>query len=270
MLKKKTVIFSLIMALVLSISSGGSVLALATDDDGVIEVGGIYNADYSSWLGYWSDVPITEDVTVGFVDYLDNYYPWQRNFIHHDIDEEGPFVDNDNNSADGVDLFFFCGHGGEDYIPLVNDQNPLGNSNTVDYLEAQWGETDLEWVMLFACNTLMGDNAAPDNYQKSNGKFAQALDGVHMICGASTSMSGSTYGGYWVAYFLTQGYSVGDSWFLGCAQTQPSGTNLRIIFEEMCYYDPANQEADYIWGTGGTLSDMTPDNDYYSCDYSIA
>ncbi len=52
MLKKKTVIFSLIMALVLSISSGGSVLALATDDDGLIEVGGIYNADYSSWFNY--------------------------------------------------------------------------------------------------------------------------------------------------------------------------------------------------------------------------
>ena len=264
MLKKKTVIFSLIMALVLSVSSGESVLALATDDDGVIEVGGIYNWDYQCWLGIpWSDVPITEDVTVGFVEYLDNYSPWQQNFIYPNVDEEGPFVDNDDESADGVDLFFFCDHGGEDYIPLVNDQNPWGNSSTVDYLEAQWGETDLEWVMLFACNTLMGDNAASDNYQKSNGKFAQALDGVHMICGASTSMYGHTTAGTRIAEYLCSGESAADAWFWGCSWTQPFGTNLRIIFEEECYFD------DCIWGFGDTQADLVPDGDYYSIDYPL-
>ena len=233
------------------------------DDDNSFEVGGIYNADYQYEL-LWPDVP-TQNITEGFVEYLENYSLWEQNFIYGNVDEEDPFTDNDNQSADGVDLFFYAGHGGEDYIPLVDSGWPV--SHTVDYLEAQWGETDVEWVMLFACYTLMGDDAEADNHQKSNGKFAQALDGVHMICGATTPMSAANqYAGEYIAAYLANGYSVGSAWFLGCALTQPIGTRLRIIYEEEKYFNPSTQEADFIWGTGYTLPDEDPDDDYYSYD----
>lgn len=232
-------------------------------DDGLLEVGGIYNADYQNNL-IWPDRPTTENITRGFVDYLENN-GWQERFIYGDVDEESPFTGDDNLSADGVDIFFYCGHGNVGSIPLVDDWWPL--PHVVSYEEAEWGETDLEWVFLFACNTLQNDDAYSANYTKENGEFAQSLNGAHIICGADTPMSAEyTEVGEAIAYLLVEGYDVGMAWFVGGLYYHPVGTTLRIIYEEEFYFNPETGEYDYIWGCGDTQPDVSPDEDFYSAD----
>lgn len=259
----RTIIRFLVSTLLLmsiSIIGVGVAYAYDEDDDGDIEVGGVYNEDYYNNILY-DDVDIAEQTTTDFIDTLVDA-SWQENFNYADVDDEAPFENNSDSGADGVDIFWYTGHGGPGHITLVNDWWPL--PNVVSYDEVNWGDSDLEWVMLYACETLQNDHGPTNNYIKSNGEFAQSLNGVHVICGAYTSMEGTNpNGGYYVAYLLVNGYDIDAAWFTGCDLTQSSSVTLMTIFEHGGYL------SDHIWGEG-TVYDYDVDGSYGSNDYTCS
>ena len=147
---------------------------------------------------------------------------------------------------------------------------------SVHYYDVLWGGNDAEWVFLHACETLADDDASSNAYYKisTNAKFAQALNGAHLICGAAGDVytyTGIVNDGPHVAEFLTgtNGRSVQtvkEAWFRGIDLNHgymPSQTTLRVLAEDYSYIN------DYIWGQGtGPVSDVGVDNYYFSWDFT--
>ena len=113
-------------------------------------------------------------------------------------------------------------------------------------------------MFLQACKTLEDDDGSPSS--KSSGRFAQALNGAHLICGAEDSMHAYDYGTYIGAY-LTGSYSVMESWFYGCDYGGESSCTLRIISETSIHF------WEQVWREGTVFPDAAPDNYYYCYDY---
>jgi hypothetical protein len=245
---------SAFLAILLLMVSTGIAYAYDSEDDSVIEVGGVSIDHYP---GLWTDIPIADETTTDFVETLESFGYTER-FNYNDLTDEAHFSGNDAYSADGVDIFWYTGHGSPGTLKLSDDQYPIFHSSIVGYDEVLWGDTDLEWVMLYACSTLQYDFPCGP---KTSGRFAQSLNGAHMICGARTDMQATLdTAGFEVATYLTGGYSVMWSWFYGCETTQSSGVTLAVLVESTEYYD------DCIWGAGTTLADPTL-NGYYTGDY---
>jgi hypothetical protein len=211
--KKGNIILSIIMAIaLLVISTGTSVLAYDGDDDSTIEVG-VY------WVNNYENLyPLTQpdDDATGFEDVLEGE-GWddainQGNYSVTESDFEG------NYGVETVDLGYFSGHGSTGYLNLIYDPDPI---DRIYGENCTWGDGDLEWIMLQACNTLNDDDDSVG--LKENGEFAQALNGIRIICGAETVMIKDDDAGSDVAGYLVDSdgggadvaYMVVDSWFLG-------------------------------------------------------
>jgi hypothetical protein len=182
-------------------------------------------------------------------------------------------------NPDTVDLFWFDGHGEDGELILIHDWTTFWPYCVYDRVEGEnlvWGDGNMEWAFLHACNTLHSDDALSNSYLKSNGKFAQALHGVHLICGADTvlrpwtvlSMQDATP----VDEYLTGTggrplATVKDAWFWGVDVYEDFDSLgnpiiLRVIGEDESYGN------DYIWGQGsGPVPDVAVDDYYYSWDF---
>lgn len=262
-MKKRNIILSILMAIsLLAISTGTSVLAYDSEDDNTIEVGVYWVNDYENLY------PLTQpdDDATGFEDVLEGE-GWddainQGNYSVTESDFEG------NYGVETVDLGYFSGHGGTGFFNLIYDPYPV---DRVYGENCTWGDNDLEWIMLQACNTLNDDDAASG--EKADGEFAQALNGIRIICGAETVMIKDDYAGSDVAGYLVDNdgggpdiaYMVVDSWFLGSDIAQDSTITIRAIGETYGILDQ-----DYIWGqaSGPWYMAYTVDAYYYSFTYN--
>ncbi len=181
------------------------------------EVGAEWVNDYPWWLA--SDLSHMDDSATGLIYELDYWSNWIQNFClgnGYAWEEDFKMISRggmDNYYVDNVDLAMFCGHGTDGYLLFGNGAH---DDRYLDYFDAEWGDKDLEWIFLQACSTLEEDDADSSPW-KSDGKFAQALDGVHLICGSATVMHdidvGSSVGTY-LAFGMW--YTAMESWFYGC------------------------------------------------------
>jgi fibronectin type 3 domain-containing protein len=229
-------------------------------------VGGVSNYTYTDWP-LLPDVPQT---TTGFLDILMSN-GWDRSYIYGNIMEQSKwiFTNNSDPSVDSVDLFWYAGHGAPGELILVDD-DPWWTHHRVCWNEVEWGDNNLEWVLLLACDTLQNDPVSSTPISKSNGKFANSLNGAHMICGASNSMyADHPTDGENVAERLTGSNgmdlcTVKEAWFEGIDENYQESTlvNCRIIAEDVSYAD------EYIWGKGsGPASEATVDDYYVGWDW---
>ncbi|MDY6892343.1 MAG: DUF6345 domain-containing protein [Chloroflexota bacterium] len=220
------------------------------------------------WIEDYDGTPLTnlpnaEESASGFYDCLGNN-GWTKRFNKGDhFAQEADFeVDGlDYEVVDAVDIVWFEGHGGEGKIFF--GQYSFGDGK-VNYNEAEWGDGDVEWIFLNACETLADDGGST----KASGKFAQALNGVHLICGAVSELHNYPHQGYDVAERLigTGGLdpmTVRWAWFEGIDETEDSDVTLRVIAEnEDCLND-------YIWKIEtGPVADPPVDQSYTYRNYT--
>jgi len=184
------------------------------------------------WIEKYCDednLPFVEDSTENFYNKLGSY-GWNKHFNWgNDAAWEQDFKRSseggtENDYADDVDILMFGGHGyslprdGEIYNGLkfkngVPDDQYL---DTYPYEDVQdcYGDKDIEWLCLDACNNLGGPDDISDNY------WARAMDGIHLITGFSEetktlpgdggAFAGAMHDSGWFDYSET----VKNSWFV--------------------------------------------------------
>jgi hypothetical protein len=266
-MKKRNVILAIIIAIaLLAISTGTSVLAYDSDDDNTIEARVYWVCDYIFDLIY-PDLNYPDDCAASFSTMLANE-GWTTGTNEGDDDVTQSDLESDY-GVETVDLGVFAGHGNIGSLILQNDF--LG-TDEASYGDCSWGDGDLEWMLLMACNCLEYDDDASG--LKTNGQFANSLDGIRIICGSHTTYSMISTSGYEITERLTD-YDTGggtddaqmvvDAWFGGSDIANVSGRVLRAIGETYGILDN-----DYIWGqeTGPYSSSFTVDDYYYSFSYN--
>jgi hypothetical protein len=250
--------------------SGGDLpfTTLPVDDDSFPpEVGVEWVNDYP---GSGNDLSLSDDSTADLAAWL-QARGWSLEFNNppdgHDGDAwEKHFKDSVNYGgwdylyADAVDLVMFCGHG--DAGELIFGASSQDDEYLQGY-EAEWGDWDLDWVILEACEALFYDDGVP--LDKFDGCFAQALNGTRLICGAATGMWGPVGDG--VGWYLFNGWSLTDAWFQGAGEVQVAmqqSCTLRVIAEDLAYF------GEQVWWCGTTIvTDPVVDSDYYCMDLII-
>lgn len=155
--------------------------------------------------------------------------------------------------TDSVDLAFYIGHGspwGFTFDVTNRDDSTL-SSNDCSFA---WGDLDNEWVALTSCQVLSNPNL---------GGWANCMNGTHQVLGFITNAyarTGTGTQGYNFANYLCNNWTVTGAWFKACDVTQPAGTKVRAMAEELADYN------DRPW-SGISAGDIV-DNDYYWWDHT--
>jgi hypothetical protein len=130
----------------------------------------------------------------------------------------------------------------------------------LQYYDASWGDTQLEWVFLKSCRVLSNEGAG--SQQKSASKFDNALQGAHLICGSGDYLVSAASDGENVAEYLTgqdgkTAQRVWQAWGKALRITQDSTDDLVILAEDDdCLYD-------YIWGVSTGPATFPGVDSYY-------
>jgi hypothetical protein len=166
------------------------------DDANTKEVGVEWVNNYHGWA---PTLAACDDDAVGFYNALGSkgwtkVYNWgDDNAWEEDFKSpEKPGGGNDANYADNVDFVYFSGHGNSSgfYQGIAHDDTCVAKTDAV------WGDKDLEWIALSACQVLNNGDG---------GVFGRwgwpVFKGLHLILGMHTSMSDTPdQGTYFVRY----------------------------------------------------------------------
>jgi len=210
-----------------------------TDDDITNcdnNVSGIYNNIPSYWVNW-------------------GYSSYSASPSHYESESYGGSEDS---FVDRADLSFYCGHG----TGSGSWRGWAYRSDTFypQYAHDSWGERDLEWVASVACQA-MHDDAIDE--------WAQAMNGMHLICGATTNMRQGNYGKTFAKKMVDSGAfdsakKVKASWFDTVEAKNPSGRQGVVIGEN------SNMGNDYLWGQGTVQSDPEDNSGYYRWRYNTS
>lgn len=237
-LRKVFVVFIALIAFISPVNAGSG----DDNDASSPEVGVEWVTDYTY---PYSDLPNSGTSANAFYNRLGTE-GWTQKFNNGNSNAKAEHFESsgsDSTYIDGVDIAFYQGHGSTNKLDIS------AVSEKVYWYEAEWGDYDLEWIGLHACEVLQEDY------------FADALNGVHLICGFSTSAYNyAEDGGAWADFLIDDGnddaYPVLSSWFYGLDIKQPAGVQLKVFGEN------ANCGNDFIWGQGPVISDPPVDNIY--------
>lgn len=230
------------------------------NDDSSLEVGVWYVVDYNqSGCPPFSNLPATEPDAYGLVNKLQDKSPfwpfwrstpkwterffygsslaWEEDWKHQSLGgSEDSYIDT-------VDLAYFAGHGSTDGLLFGNcnhDDNLLSFSDARD----AWGNKDLDWVGLAACNVLDDPNL---------GQWADTLNGARLIMGFKTVMDDVAHGEE-LGHYIRRNYTMTQAWFKAADKLQSQGRIARVLAEETAYFN--DRWSDH-------RSSTTVDNDYY-------
>lgn len=163
---------------------------------------------------------------------------WDRDFEQSGVGS--PTQGTDTIWADDVDMVFFSGHGapgGFLFGVKVDDA-------TAKPTEIRWGDKDLEWIVLDACNVLESDGVFD--------RWGPVFKGLHFILGFHTTTSDEADRGRLLAQYLNAGWTVRQSWIKACQDTEDSDTEWAYVRADANGTDTYN---DHWWGKGAVSSD---------------
>ena len=138
---------------------------------------------------------------------------WFRNFNNGDLLSKEDHWDSagDSSVADSVDFAFWCGHGTAEsetpralrfFVDLVAGEKQAPGK--LEWTEVDWGDTDLDWVVLNTCRFLKGNDT----------ELKQMASGVHLICGYTTDMTiYCNAGDYFADRLDDSGKTIKQAWF---------------------------------------------------------
>lgn len=175
-----------------------------------------------------------------------NYSASERHF-------EKPEVNGwDSSYIDAVDFAFFCGHGGGpgQFFAFANNQDGDGvYENKVYWHEAEWGDGDLEWIVIHSCSILWDDDF---------GVFDRwgwpVFRGLHALMSFRTPAYSYTNSPGFVAYMTDDKgpYPITEAWKRETIDHQPSDVRGAYLADWYC-------EEDYLPGYGEVHPDERPD-----------
>ncbi|MHA1739502.1 MAG: DUF6345 domain-containing protein [Candidatus Heimdallarchaeota archaeon] len=231
---------------------GSGILYVDNTDDSDNEVGAEYvNYSGKDYLKY------SNDITRRFYNKIGDSSLWDKKFKYggnNAWEQDFKYAaegGTDSYYIDAVDLAFFSGHGtpyGVLFTSFVDD----------DYLtcyDAQWGDGDLEWIVLDACNCLQ-------KTKDGNTVFARwdsAMKGVHMIFGFHTTSRDSPSRGEKFAKYLRDGHSMKWSWFKAARLTNNWKKYSAVFYGSLSddTWNPQQDDCvrDHLTGYGYVSSD---------------
>jgi hypothetical protein len=166
---------------------------------------------------------------------------WDRDFEEPGLGS--PSSGSDTTWADNVDFVFFSGHGSPSgFLFGVNKDDAIAKPS-----EIRWGNRELEWIALDACQVLERD-----------GVFDRwgwpVFSGLHMILGFHTTTLDESNRGRLLAQYLNSGWTVRDAWIRCCQDTEDSSTEWAYLRADNASSDTYN---DHWWGKGFVSTDPT-------------
>jgi hypothetical protein len=166
---------------------------------------------------------------------------WDRDFEQQNVGSPGSGTD--TTWADNVDMVFFSGHGSpaQFYFGVAID-DALAKST-----EIVWGNQDLEFIALDACNILEEDGVF--------GRWGwPVFKGLHFILSFHTTTSDEPDRGRILAQYLNAGNTVRSSWIKACQDTEDSDTVWAYLRAGTSSIDTYS---DHWWGKGSVSGDPT-------------
>lgn len=161
-----------------------------------------------------------------------------------DFEQSGkgsPTAGTDTVWADDVDFVFFSGHGSPSGFLFGVKRDDAKAKPT----EITWGDRELEWIALDACNVLERD-----------GVFDRwgwpVFAGLHMILGFHTTTGDEPDRGRLLAQYLNAGWTVREAWIRCCQDTEDSDTWWAYLRADAAGTDTYN---DHWWGKGAVSAD---------------
>ena len=167
---------------------------------------------------------------------------WDQDF--EQSGQGSPSGGTDTTYVDDVDIVFFSGHGstnGPFFGVATHD------SGTATPGEVRWGDRELEWIALDACDVL-AVNGVFDRWGWDRFK------GLHYILGFDTTTSDESKRGRYFAEKLNAGWRVRDAWIHACQETEGSGTRWAYVRADMAGTSTFD---DHWHGKGFVSSDPT-------------
>ncbi len=186
-----------------------------------------------------SDLSNNDENAQGFYYGLGGDASWTGNFIRGDDNsmekhwKDPSYSGVDNSYMDNAYFGFFSGHGSTNgfYFRTNNDDTLLR------YSDALWGNTNLDWVALDACEVLK---------QSGVSNWYSSFGGVHSIVGFDTTATdvtnrGSNFASRTDGTLTTQ--PVITAWFMAAADTESSSSYAAALAKDGTW-------SDYVYGHG--------------------
>ncbi len=198
-----------------------------------------------------SNLPGAKEAARGFASELEDFgfdweydygndYAWEQDYKYNGHPEGGE----DDAYADNVDICWFSGHG-DPYFFYFND--PDHDDRKLMNTDAEWGDQDLEWICLHACDLLKNDGST-----KAVDRWGGAFAGLHQILGfAGPGWCGGKWDpfGSYFAERCCEGDTIWTAWNQASYYHQPGGTEVAMLYT----YNAFN---DHIWGAGSVANDI--------------
>ncbi len=221
----------------------------ATADDSSLEFGVWWVEDYPPAGNGGSDLPATRPDALGLRNLLTStcrvYFlgicwagwptpAWNARFVYGNGSawesdwKRSSAGGNEWYYVDSVDLAYFAGHGSTNGI-LFGVGGNTHDDAWLTYSDAAgaWGDGDLDWVGLAACNVLDDPNL---------GNWANTMNGLRVLMGFKTVMADVPHG-EWFGQYLRENETVGQAWFKAADKLQPQNTIARVMAEETWMYN---------------------------------
>jgi hypothetical protein len=242
---------------------GGDVAPAAADgriNDNTLEFGVWWVEDYPPAGAGGSDLPATRPDALGLRDYLTSNcktrlfgicfvsWPspqWTARFVYGNTNawstdwRRSANGGSENSYIDTIDLAYFAGHGSASGIIFgVGSPTPVTVSKN-DALGA-WGDRDLDWIGLAACNVL-------DDPVSNLQGWGEAMNGVRLILGFKTVMNDVAHGVEF-GKAIRDGYTFTQAWFRAADKLQSQNRVARVLAEQQAYFDdrPAQHTANTV------------------------
>jgi len=247
-------------AAALAQDDAGDVTPAAADgriNDNILEFGVWWVEDYPPAGFGGADLPATRPDALGLRDYLTSDCKtrlfgicivnwstpqWTARFVYGNTNawstdwRRSANGGSENSYIDTIDLAYFAGHGSSSGIIFgVGSPTPVTVSKN-DALAA-WGDRDLDWIGLAACNVL------DDPISNLQG-WGEAMNGVRLIMGFKTVMNDVAHGVEF-GKAIRDGYTFTQAWFRAADKLQSQNRVARVLAEQQAYFDdrPAQHNA---------------------------
>jgi len=172
----------------------------------------------------------------GFLDNIDTASRvWCKDFNNGDLSskEANWMGAGDNDYVDSVDLALRYGHGDQDvfenYLAFFVDK--VGGvkqpEDKLYWSEILWGDKDVDWVAIWSCYFLDGDDSDLKNMADPGG--------VHLICGYVTEALDSNFGKYFAEHVRSE--TVKQAWFHTNREYNSPNTTARVFGPSRCAND---------------------------------